>query len=67
MIRIKPEPAVKKAKPSVTKRRNIVTAPKRKAPSPPPAQEAKVGRPKTHATAADRQRAYRERVKQEKA
>lgn len=70
-------PALKDHKPRVTKRakrsvtkprkRNIVTTPKRKAPSPPPAQEAKVGRPKTHATAADRQRAYRERQKEAKA
>lgn len=68
--------AAKKKKRPVTKSANIVTprntpekggdcrTGKGKAPNPPPAPEVRgVGRPKTHATAADRQRAYRERQK----
>lgn len=62
----------KKKKRAVTKSRNIVTlrntpekgadrsTGKVKAPTPRPAG---AGRPKVHATAADRQRAYRERKK----
>lgn len=51
---IRPAPTVKKSKPRVTKSRNIVT---------PPAPVPSAGRPKVHATAADRQKAYRERQK----
>lgn len=74
------ESITKKRKHPVTKspkRANIITprhtpekggdrrTGKGKAPNPPPALEQRgVGRPKVHPTAADRQRAYRERQKE---
>lgn len=52
MIRIKPEPTVtKSARPPVTK------------PAASNVTQGKAGRPKVHASPAERQRAYRERKK----